>query len=249
MDDWHRRYKEQATWTAGLRQYLFDRLDITHSRNILEVGCGTGAVLENLPLEDPKLVVGLDIDNKSVQFAASQNAHPKFLTGRGESLPFLDSSFDVVYCHFLLLWVQEPRNIIKEMARVTRPGGFVILFAEPDYGGRIDFPAELETAGLLQVQALTRQGAHPLVGRQLGHLLGSCHLTNIGMGLLGGEWPFPNHQDWTGEKDILVHDLAPVMSRQELDDLLQAEQTARQSGERLLFVPTFYAFGSVPAGA
>jgi SAM-dependent methyltransferase len=57
------------------------------------------------------------------------------------TLPF-QPVFDVTFCHFLLLWVSNPEKVVAEMGRVTRPGGSVRL-AEPDYGGRIDYPESL----------------------------------------------------------------------------------------------------------
>ena len=53
------------------------------------------------------------------------------------------------------------------MVRVTHPGGFVLALAEPDYGGRIDYPTELSQIGDWQKNALKQQGANPLMGREL----------------------------------------------------------------------------------
>ena len=37
--------------------------------------------------------------------------------------PFTNASFDLTFCHYLLLWLKDPLSAIKEMKRVTRPGG------------------------------------------------------------------------------------------------------------------------------
>ena len=58
--NWHERFRQQAGWTRDLRTYLFTRADLAHAKHVLEVGCGTGAVLQDL--ETPALLHGLDFD-------------------------------------------------------------------------------------------------------------------------------------------------------------------------------------------
>jgi ubiquinone/menaquinone biosynthesis C-methylase UbiE len=43
--NWHNRFLQQAGWTRDLRTYLFAQAGIERARRVLEVGCGTGAVL------------------------------------------------------------------------------------------------------------------------------------------------------------------------------------------------------------
>ena len=43
--DWHARYVQQARWTNQLRHYLYRKAGLRDGQQILEVGCGTGAVL------------------------------------------------------------------------------------------------------------------------------------------------------------------------------------------------------------
>jgi hypothetical protein len=45
--DWHSRYLQQAGWTSKLRGYLFQRAGVDKASRVLEVGCGTGAVLKD----------------------------------------------------------------------------------------------------------------------------------------------------------------------------------------------------------
>ncbi|MCK7482052.1 MAG: class I SAM-dependent methyltransferase [Candidatus Moduliflexus flocculans] len=47
--NWHARYSQQAKWTRNLRAYIFDKIKLDDATRVLEVGCGTGAILSELP--------------------------------------------------------------------------------------------------------------------------------------------------------------------------------------------------------
>ena len=184
----HSRYLVQATWTASIREQLFDPLQIQGKHKVLEVGSGTGVISAEISQRFSLASVGVDIDRSAVTFAQNNDPTSLYLAGDGSNLPFQTAAFDAVFCHFLLLWVENPKKILDDMVRVTKPGGWILALAEPDYGGRIDFPRELETIGQRQIQALLDQGANPYLGRTLRALFHSAQLTEIRTGLLGGEW-------------------------------------------------------------
>jgi len=74
------------------------------------------------------------------------------------------------------------------MRRVVKPGGWVVALAEPDYGGRIDYPDQLSALGWKQASALSAQGADTNAGRKLAGWLAETGLKGIQTGLLGGQW-------------------------------------------------------------
>jgi len=137
--------------------------------------------------------------------------------------------------------------VLEEMTRVTRPGGVILALAEPDYGGRIDYPAELAEIGRLQADALTRQGADINMGRKLAELFTAAGLQNVTSGVMGGEWTHkPSDADSELEWDTLASDLAGTLDPDRLSALRQLDSAAWQRGNRILYVPTFYAIGWVP---
>ena len=66
-----------------------------------------------------------------------------FGAGMRSNFPMQTELFDIVYCHFLLLWVSDPLQALLEMKRVAKEGVHILAFAEPDYTGRIDKPRDL----------------------------------------------------------------------------------------------------------
>lgn len=244
LSDWHQRYLQQATWTRDLRAHLFAQVNLAGARRILEVGCGTGALLGEMQV--PPILHGLDLHFAHLQFARQQVSKAHFATGDGHVLPYPSATFDLSFCHFLLLWVSDPLQVLREMARVTRPGGFILALAEPDYGGRIDHPPELAQLGTWQEAALQKQGADPLIGRRLASLFASAGIEKGGFGVVGGEWQLPLAEtERQSEWQVLLSDLGEP-HQVELQALRRLDDAAWERGERVLYVPTFYAWGCVP---
>jgi SAM-dependent methyltransferase len=245
--EWHQRYLQQAQWTRSLRLYLFEKLDIPPSSNVLDVGCGTGALEPELAEQFQGRLFGLDIDREALRLAHFGPGIVDYTQGDAFHLPYCGGAFDLTLCHFLLLWTAPPAEVVAEMRRVTRPDGYVLALAEPDYGGRIDFPESLAGLGEMQRAALRRQGADPFTGRRLRQLFNACGLEGVEAGVLGGQWSGgPGVIEPRAEWTILQADLQDVLSAQELKAYQQLDARAWENSSRVLYVPTFYAWGRVP---
>lgn len=245
---WHHRYLQQTRWTRALASYLFQRAGISSSNSILEVGCGTGAVLQELIRPLNARSFGLDINPNYLTYTAQSHPQSRLILGDAHQLPLADVCFDVCLCHYLLLWVSDPSQVIQEMYRVTRSGGVVMALAEPDYGSRVDYPQDLSLLGKWQMDSLEQQGADPLLGRKLRAHFSNCGLLDVEAGVLGGEWRSTyEHTEFDSEWETLQSDLAdqPEIIAQ-LPHLMDIDALSRKRGERILFVPTFYAWGRVP---
>lgn len=242
---WHHRFTQQSRWTAQVRRALLDGLNLKLSHSALEVGCGTGVIASDvLRLSPYTHVHGIDLRLDFLQLARHENPALALSTANGLALPFADSTFDFTFCHYLLLWIHDPVALLREMARVTRPGGAVLALAEPDYGGRIDYPAELGAIGQQQAAALRRQGADPNTGRRLAKLFNAAGLHNVRCAVLGGQWgePVPV-EEIEAEWRMLAEDLEGSITPAELEAYRQMDAEAWGSGERVLYVPTFYGWG------
>lgn len=244
--DWHSRFSQQASWTRDLRNYLFGRAGLQTARRVLDVGCGTGVLEIELTDRTTARIYGLDIDQKRLAQACHYAPEALFTLANAIYLPFPNGWFDITFCHFLLLWVAQPASVIAEMRRITRAGGFIMALAEPDYGGRIDYPADLELIGQLQLGGLRRQGADPLMGRKLAGIFHQAGLQQVETGLMGGQWKVAlSKSDLSLEWSIIQSDLGNSTSQETLERLRAIDAIAWQQGERVLFVPTFYASGRV----
>lgn len=236
--NWHSRYLQQAAWTRDLRVYIFEQAGLANAQSVLEVGCGTGAVLREL--NTPAALHGLDLDAAALS-ECRRHAPSVYLTrGAGYSLPYPDKYFDIAYCHFLLLWVNDPYQVVCEMARVSRA---VLALAEPDYSGRVDEPAELKLLGEWQAEALRRQGAEPNFGAQLAETFYQAGIKLIETGPIQSQAVMRSDEDWENEWEVIESDLEGSVTEQEIQKMKKLDKTARSSNERRLHVPTFFAWG------
>ncbi|RPI82532.1 MAG: methyltransferase domain-containing protein [Chloroflexi bacterium] len=242
--DWHKRFLQQARWTFQARQYLFRKAGMDHAERVLDVGCGTGALLEEPGVMQETRIHGLDISRENLEQAKFYAPSTDLVEGDAYFLPYASSTYDIVFCHFLMLWIRHPNQVVGELKRVVKNGGWVLLLAEPDYGGRIDFPEELAEVGKLQSNALRDQGADPETGRKLAQLLNSAGLAEIETGVLGGQWnqgepAIDRHDEWR----VIRSDLSGRLSEAEINRLEAIDARAWESGERVLYIPTFYGCG------
>lgn len=90
---------------------------------ILDAGCGVGAFSE--PLVAANTVHGVDFSAKSLEFAAGRGLET--LVGDLAALPFADGWFDLVLCIGVIQLIDDHRRVLRELARVTRPGGALLV--------------------------------------------------------------------------------------------------------------------------
>ena len=244
--NWHARFTQQAGWTSPLRSHLYQKAGLQAANLVLEVGCGTGAILADLPTFTDAQIHGLDLDLSRLYEARGYVPSAHFVNGNALALPYPARSFDICLCHFLLLWVGDPLQVLREMRRATRPGGAILVMAEPDYSQRIDTPHEMVHLGEMQTRSLRRQGADPAIGSKLPNLFFQSGIDLIETGTLQKMDPEGlKAEDWKLEWEVLEFDLAGLLPASEIASLKQIDLEARLKGERSLFVPTHFAWGRV----
>ncbi len=240
----HHRYQEQAEWTAGLRSYLLKLTEIRPDSHILEIGCGTGAVLTSLVKNGYTQVYGLDLSFSDLHSARLSLSSPRpLICADAAAAPLTDNCFDAVVCHFLLLWLKHPLQTLAEVRRILKPGGWFMAFAEPDYDSRVDYPPELEEIGRLQTESLIRQGIDPSAGRKMAAFLTQTAFSDIHWGILGNEWPPANNSPASaGEQHTLRYDLEQLaLPPPTIENLLQQREKILQNPAAVQTVPAWWA--------
>jgi ubiquinone/menaquinone biosynthesis C-methylase UbiE len=253
--DWHARYLQQAKWTRDLRTYLFDKAGLSNARRVLEVGCGTGAILRDLHTSAsptctaPNAVRckchGLDINPDAFAQCRIHAPTTALTRGDGHFLPYPDHSFNIVYCHFFLLWVNDPLQAVREMKRVTSKNGHILALAEPDYFARVDKPDELKILGEWQRESLKRQGADPGFGSRLAETFFQAGIKILETGTIQGVANDPPAEEREMEWAVLEADLVGFVPSEEIQKMKLLDQKAWKRGERVLHVPTHFAWGQV----
>ena len=250
----HAQFVRQAGWTRATRSHMVRRARLLQAERVLDVGCGTGVITRELARRTRGQVIGLDLDAEVIAFAQQQGSQVHYKEGDALALPYPDGHFDIAACHFVLMWVADPLQAVREMARVVRPGGFVLLCGEPDYGGRLDWP-ELPIRRW-QVEGLRRQGADPLLGRRLRQLSAAAGL-RADVGIIPSHWDIDAlRENWEQEWMWLARDVrlwpggsgqdepAEIVSPAAFARARNRARAAIEEGTRLAFIPIFYAVGS-----
>ena len=117
----------QDARAAGLATAVRDFVRPSGSERALDVGTGAGALAFALaPLV--REVVGLDPVPELLELARARSLpNTEFVEGDGTALPFSDGAFDLAGTHRTLHHVARPDRVVAELARVTRPGGRVLV--------------------------------------------------------------------------------------------------------------------------
>jgi len=106
------------------RQVLADHYAaLLRPTRVLDLGCGPGDSVDLFRALNPRVHwVGVDVE-ESPEVTGRTRTDAEFVTFDGEQLPFEDASFDLVYCKQVLEHVERPHELLREVARVLRPGG------------------------------------------------------------------------------------------------------------------------------
>jgi malonyl-CoA O-methyltransferase len=97
------------------------------NRVVLDAGCGTACRLPVAGVNGPCAAVGIDLVPEMVRRGKERDPDLPLGVADVRALPFGDRLFDVVWCRLVIGYVAELGDVYHELARVTRPGGCVIV--------------------------------------------------------------------------------------------------------------------------
>jgi ubiquinone/menaquinone biosynthesis C-methylase UbiE len=171
----NRAFEQQLALRTAARDAAFFLPYLRPGLRLLDVGCGPGSITTGVAAAvAPGVTVGIDLQPVQVvqaQATTRTAATLRFACADAYHLPFLDSSFDAVFAHAVVMHLREPVRALAELRRVLRPDG-VIGLRDPD-GGTIFVP---ETPVLAQWRTLAERvrqhhGTSLYRGRQHRRLL------------------------------------------------------------------------------
>ena len=169
---------DPAGWVARYLQ------DFSGGAVILDVGCGPGVILAEIRRRYSDLALyGVDLSEsrlldarRSLEDLRRVSVHRASAT----ALPFKSDSFDPIYSRFLLEYLADRCRAVREMVRVCRPGGTVLL---QDLDGQLVWHHPIDVAmqsQLSQVMTyLAPTGFDPFVGRKLFQLAREADLEHL----------------------------------------------------------------------
>ncbi|WP_323813995.1 malonyl-ACP O-methyltransferase BioC [Cellvibrio sp. NN19] len=95
---------------------------------VLDLGSGTGYFTRQLSAcYQSSQVIGLDIAEGMLNYAASQQASASWLCADAESLPLADNSIDIIFSSLAIQWCSNLAQLMKELARVLKPDGKIYI--------------------------------------------------------------------------------------------------------------------------
>jgi SAM-dependent methyltransferase len=157
---------------------LLKRAGIAPGMQVADVGCGVGTVTIDLAtLVGPEgRVVGVDLSPDQLaqardRLAAAHRDQVSLVVASADETKLSDASFDLVYCRFLLLHLVEPREALREMHRLLRPGGILVCEDGDLTSAGSEPPSALGLFAELFGRLGPTRGVDYTLGRRLYHLV------------------------------------------------------------------------------
>ncbi len=143
-DSWDaKEYGAKVPFVSGLGAHLIDLLDLRSGEDVLDLGCGEGALSQELVAQGAQ-VVAVDSSKSMVESARTQGIDARVVDG--QALDF-DQQFDAVFSNAALHWMTEPGRVLTGVASALRPGGRFVA----EFGGHGNVAAV--AAAMLAVRA------------------------------------------------------------------------------------------------
>ncbi len=168
----HESVLRSHRWRTAENSAAYLLPELKPQTRILDVGCGPGTITAGLADRVPGgRVTGIDSAPAVLEQArelARNRDNLEFAAGDVYALGYPDATFDVTHAHQVLQHLSDPVRALREMRRVTRPGGLIAV-RDADYGAMVwypDFPVLNDWLALYE-RVARGNGGEPDAGRRL----------------------------------------------------------------------------------
>jgi ubiquinone/menaquinone biosynthesis C-methylase UbiE len=205
-----KRLQRQAEELLAQSEALVDQTSLGPGDTAIDIGCGPRGVLDVLAerVGPHGRVVGVDADANHVAMATQLAVDRKLdwievlhVDARHTGLP--SSTFDLVHGRTILITVPEPFDLVAEMARLVKPGGWVVGL-EPDVEPSICYPSNpaYDTLSAMFPAVFSRNGADWKMGRRVAELYRAAGLVDMQVAVRADVYP-KGHSRRTIRLDLL----------------------------------------------
>ena len=184
-------------YSEPLAAQFVDLAQVREGQRALDVGCGPGALTAQLVQRlGPGAVTAVDPSPSFVSAARARLPGVDVLPGTAEQLPFADDHFDLALAQLVVHFMADPVAGLREMGRVTRPGGVVATCVWDHAGGSGPLSTFWQAVRDVDPGAPDEAG---LAGAREGHLVELCDaagLRDVEPGRLTVTVGFATFEDW-----------------------------------------------------
>ncbi len=169
------RLQTQAEEFSSSTEESMVKLGIKSDMKVVDIGCGTGSVSFMISPMVGELgrVVGVDSNQYAIDYCndvARSNGilNTKFIISDATRLNFEPNSFDIAYSRFLFQHIKEANEALREMVRITKPGG-VVMVEDCDLFTWLVYPKNESVSKLWHWYESIQldRGTDPEIGRKL----------------------------------------------------------------------------------
>jgi len=193
------------SWRTVANSVAYLRPHIQPEMSILDVGCGPGSISVDMAKLVPKgRVVGIEYTpdplNEARAFATQQGVtNTEFQVGDIHALTFPDNTFDIVHAHQVLQHVADPIQALREMRRVTKPGGIVAVRESAELSWYPESP-DLEAYWNLASTMARLKGGNPHPGKKIHTWAREAGFERSNITCSAGAWCFssPEEREYWG---------------------------------------------------
>jgi SAM-dependent methyltransferase len=256
------RLMRQSLELAPDSEALLDQVDLSGGCSAIDLGCGPRGIIDLLSerVSPGGRVTGLDADPTHVtmakQFVEERGLRNiEVVVGDARHTGLQSDSFDLVHARTLLTNIPRPAEVVTEMVRLAKPGGWVAGI-EPDTEHAICYPPNPAYDRITAIFPVVygRNGADPTIGRRIAELYREAGLEDVEVAVRASLYP-PGHSRRTIRLDLVQSMRRQVLElglaeENELDEL-DAAARLHVADPRTVVVPglMFLAWGRKPGRA